>query len=409
MQVIKLFSKIKKSILIFLLFQSKLFGINIDFDQIITEHPLYLSAVAQINSIEAGIDKEQLLYLPLKGSASINTFGSIVDPSINFSLGVNLNYPLLKYEEKNSYVSKYKILESSKQYKRNIYQSLKYNIYKLILDYIINKRMHNLAVENFTSIENYTKLIEKRFTGSDISKSEKAYAESILLKNKAVIIDSEFYVKKSLSQYSKETGEILDPEIDIEMLGLTYKKDLNYLNIIQNNPEILQMKLQIDNTIFLSENITNNSYPQVNLKAGLKFPFDTSSSWQLGADITFPIYGIVYDSITKKEYEYDITSKVEQMNSLIKNKKSNIELLNEKISNIELKKDIYQESLNQSQIYLDGVLIESKAGVSTVFDVIDAKNSLAAIKKYIVESENDLFRAKLEYMYLTGEFNNAPN
>ena len=111
------------------------------------------------------------------------------------------------------------------------------------------------------------------------------------------------------------------------------------------------MKLQIDNTIFLSENITNNSYPQVNLKAGLKFPFDTSSSWQLGADITFPIYGIVYDSITKKEYEYDITSKVEQMNSLIKNKKSNIELLNEKISNIELKKDIYQESLNQSQIY----------------------------------------------------------
>ena len=95
MQVIKLFSKIKKSILIFLLFQSKLFGINIDFDQIITEHPLYLSAVAQINSIEAGIDKEQLLYLPLKGSASINTFGSIVDPSINFSLGVNLNYPFV--------------------------------------------------------------------------------------------------------------------------------------------------------------------------------------------------------------------------------------------------------------------------------------------------------------------------
>ena len=55
-----------------------------------------------------------------------------------------------------------------------------------------------------------------------------------------------------------------------------------------------------------------------------------------------------------------------------------------------------------SKLSLEGILIESNAGVTTVFNVISANNSLSDIEKHIIEEENKLLYLKFDLAYLTG-------
>lgn len=380
---------------------------SVDIEYVIQNHPLYLSADAQVEAARIGLDKEYVFYYPFDGNLEIENSSLVSDTKLNLAIGFSLSYTIFNPDMTKRLESKKVLIETSKEYRESIYQLLKYKINKLALNYHSSKKIYEQSVVNYKSIENYTEKLQERFNSRDLSKSEIAYAESILFKNKAILIDSKEVVEKSLRFLNMELGtDSEDPQLYPEFDSI---KQIDINRVILEDPKIKQVTLVILNA---KENILltkTNTIPDVTLTTSVTYPLDSDLYWKAGVDVSIPMFGIKYDNHTKAEYKEELRTKENQLELLIREKKNRLENIINRIESVTEKLILYRSSLKLSQTSLEGILIEANAGVRTVFDVIDATNNLSEIKKYIVESENELELLKLDYTYQIGGYKSNGN
>lgn len=373
---------------------------SLNIDNIILNHPLYLSADAQVEAAKIGLEKEYMFYYPFDGNLELENNSYINNPEMNMTIGFSLSYKVFNPDMTKNLKNKEVIIKTSEEYRESIYQLLNYKINRLVLLYRNSLKIYEQTKTNYESIESYTLKLKERFTTGDLSKSEMSFAESVLYKNKAILIDSEDAVKKSLRLLSSETGtDNLQTEIEHEF---DIKMDDDIEKIIMNDPQVKQLSLVLINTRNNIGLTRSNTIPDITVKTSVNFPIDSESYWNAGVDISIPMFGIKYDSYIRDEYRKEIDNKESQLEVLVREKRSRIENTSKRIESVTEKLKLYRTSLQLSQTSLNGILAEAKAGVRTVFDVIETTNSVSDISKYIIESENELSLLKLEYIYLTG-------
>lgn len=373
---------------------------SLDIDYIILNHPLYLSADAQVEAARIGLEKEYMLYYPFDGNLEFENSTLINNPDLNMTIGFSLSYKIFNPDMTKNLNGKELIIKTSEEYRESIYQLLNFKINRLVLIYKNSLKIYEQTKKNYESIESYTLKLKERFTTGDLSKSEISFAESVLYKNKAILVDSKDAVNKSLRLLYSETGtDNIQPFIEHK---IERNKDDDIEKIVMNDPQVKQLSLLLINTRNNIRLTRSNTIPDIIVKTSVNFPLDSDSYWNAGVDISIPMFGIKYDNYIREEYRREVKNKENQLEVLLREKKSRIENTLKRIDSVTEKLKLYRTSLKLSQTSLDGILIEAKAGVRTVFDVIEATNSLSDINKYIIDSENELALLKLEYKYLTG-------
>ena len=384
--------------IILLLLYIPFFLNSLDIETLVKQHPVYRQNITDYESTKYNISSIKIRKLPLNANISTKTFGAIIDPEFNYSIGVDINYLInnpdlhkeLILSEQDLLIKTYKL--------KTVYEQINYKMTKLALDYISSQNIKKHVINSYESINSYTKKVADRFNSGDLSKSEKLFADSVLLKNKASLIDAEFIEKITLEQFFKELGQEVNKEIILLFVNQIY----SVKNILLKNNSLNIMELEYKKSKMAQELTKGYSTPKVSLSGLVKYPFNTSTSWQFGINVSVPIFGKKLDDNIRNEYSFNIESLQLQSNRLKNEIKNNIALIDNKIININNKLELYKEALKVSKLSLDGILIESNAGVRTVFDVISANNSLADIEQIIIEQENELLYLYLEKAYITG-------
>lgn len=369
---------------------------------VILNHPLYLSAIAQEEAAEKGVDKEYLRYFPMNAGLSADTYGSLMDPDLNYTLGININYTFFDPDINSSIMSQKILLMAAGEYNKSLYLQLKYRILKLLVQYRGALSREQLARENYASLNEYTEKIRQRFKGSDLSRSELSYAESVLYKNRAQIIEAGEYREKILHMFRSETGQDVTDEWFAIRVPFEILTEEQILKRVAEHPETVQARLLVDQVKSLRDNYKGNSSPLFKVSASVKYPFSLSSSWQAGVDVTIPLYGIVYDGYVYEEYSLEIESREKQFEHMIRERISLVKTTSDRIQSIGEKLEVYRQAMAFAEESYQGVLTESRAGVRTVFDVIESRNSLWALKKEIAGFEMELNLARLEYSFFSG-------
>lgn len=373
-----------------------IYGLNID--KIIKDHPDYKSFLSTVALTQNNIETLEAGNFPLDGGISLSTYGQLYEPSFNYSIGVSTDYTLFNNRDDllNASFNSVELAEVSLLEK---YESIKYQLLYLLIQYIHARNFYEITEDSYQSIESYTKKVDSKYNKGDLSKSEMLFADSVLLKNKSSLLDAAYTVSEAKRYFENYSKVKIDENILFEDLGIHAIYD-SYKETITSNEMLLDIeKLKLEKELSLKFNI-----PEVTLSGGIKFPLDLSTSWQLSLSTDISFMDNKIDSLKDEELTLLINSETILLEDYQNSIKNNRDLLISRIKMINEKLDIYRQSLQISESSLEGVLIESNAGTRTVFDVINAQNSISDTKSLILNSQEEIELLQLELFRISGSF-----
>lgn len=362
-------------------------------------HTLIYNAVKEssISQIESNniliqrskIDLSKSFLMPKSLYLNSNIYGSM-EGSVSYSIGPKVTYEL--YNSKKSFVTKASILELRllEIEKSNKINTLFNYYYSLLLDIIYNQKLYKLNKEELKSRETYNKNIEERFKSRELSISEYNYSLSTILIYREDEKETKLILDESIILFEAETGINIDNFTEINI-------NFDSLNKIKtDHNEHFQLLKELSKT----DNSDSLNF-RLDLNSGLSYPFD-NSSWNLGINfyLDFPNLGHLLSENKKMSIE-NIKKQQEEHIKLISRSITSID--NNILTSIE-KLKVYRESINLLEKSLEGVIVESRNGEATSFDVILFQNRILELKKDVLKIEHKIENYKLNRIFLNGGF-----
>lgn len=329
-------------------------------------------------------------YLPKSFYLNTNIYGSFKTDGVFYSVGPKLSYELFNSQKRYSANISHLEIELLKIDRTNKLNELFQYYYLLVSNIIYNQKLYHLSKEELKTREEHNKNIEARFNSKELSITEYTYSMSSILIYREEEKESKVNLQDSIVLFESETGIKIDDysNIYIDLDSYDHNKESNgkRFNILK---EITEFNL--------SEKINF----RVDINTGLSYPFD-SNFWNVGFNfyIDFPN--------TKKEIN---TNKLKALDNIKYEYESLINLNNNKLKNINKhiknnlsKLKVYEESIKLLEKSLVGIIIESRNGEATTFDVILFQNRILDLKKEVIRIEYEIAQLKLENIYLKGGF-----
>ena len=297
----------------------------------------------------------------------------------------------------------------------NVEQSILLQAASAYLSLLQNQAILTLREKNLVRLQYQNQAAQDRFQVGEVTKTDVGIASSRLAQARADLVSAKGALQISMATYMRVVGhepsQLSENINTIEIpLNMPASRETLIEQSLLYNPELATSRYVYHQALSQAKAADIALYPDVSFSASLSQADNVagrgveSHGYALGVNLSVPLY---QSGIVAAQARAAKSSAVSAMHQLSATRKNVIETAHQAWERYHATLSLVEallESLQASQLVLEGTEQEAMLGLRTVLDVLDAEQDVMDDEVNLVSAKHDLILAKINIAVSLGNF-----